>query len=321
VDASDPAAVKFAWSGTGFIATVNGTKVSAKLTSEGSDAFYQPVIDGTPGARFKIASGATQTAVLGTGLAAGDHTVELYRETEGMYGNSVFGGIIDGTVKTPPAGSGRLIEFIGDSISCGYGNLGVEVHPPWDNACGFTLDTEAVYQAYDMMIGRTLNAEVSIIARSGWGVYRDGGGSTAGVLSSVYDNTLGTSNAVKWDFARKPDAVLMDLGTNDSATGAGGDPGKPYEDATVAMVQTIRCHYPNAWIFLTMGPMTGDPLLTAMQAHITNAVTRLADPKVVGIKMPVQDVTHTGCDYHPDVVTDKSMADLLAPLMKAKLGW
>jgi hypothetical protein len=137
--------------------------------------------------------------VLGSALSPGDHTVELYRESEGMYGDSIFSGFVDGTVKGAPPASGRLIEIIGDSISAGYGNLGIEVHPPYTSGCSFSLDTQSAYQAYGSVVARALNAEASIIARSGWGMYRDPGGSTTGVLSSIYENSLGTQTGSKWN--------------------------------------------------------------------------------------------------------------------------
>ena len=207
VDASNPANVKFAWSGSGFVANVTGTKVSVSLRTEGSAAFFQPVIDGVPGERLQVANGVTQTVVLGDNLPAGSHRVALYRDTEGMYGHSVFLGFVDGTLNPPPAAPGRLLEVIGDSISAGYGNLGVETHPPWDNTCSFSLDTEAAYQSYSWQLARSLTADVNIVARSGWGIYRDNNGDTAGVLSSVYANTLGTQPAPAWSFSQQPDAV------------------------------------------------------------------------------------------------------------------
>ena len=324
VDATDPSAVKFAWSGTGFVAVVSGAKISALLQTEGaSSAFFQPVIDGVVGTRFQVMSGPAQTVVLGSGLTATDHTVELYRESEGMYGDSVFTGFADGTLKGSPPSSGRLVEIVGDSISAGYGNLGVEVHPPWDNTCTFSLDTESAYQAYGSMIGRALNAEISIIARSGWGMYRDKGGSTSGVLSSVYGNTLGTQSNPQWDFTRQADAVVINLGTNDvgEPDGGEGDPGTPYEDAYVAFLQTVRSHYANAWIFLTIGPMTSDPLLSDLRTRIANVVSRAGDAKVTAVDLAPQDTTMTGCDYHPNVAEDSVMAGVLTTAIKAKLGW
>ena len=318
MDQSDPAAVKFAWSGSGFVATVQGSKISVKLQSESSASFYQPVIDGAPGQRFQVASGATQSVVLADNLASGEHQVELYRDSEGMYGDSVFLGFVDGTVVGAPAAPNRVIEVIGDSISAGYGNLGVEVHPPWDNTCSFTLDTEAAYQAYSFQLARLLHADVSIIARSGWGMVRDAGGNASGVLSSVYENTLGTQVSPKWSFPKQADAVLINLGTNDSDK---DDPGKPFEDAYVAFLKTVRSRNPNAWIFLTIGSMTADPMLTTMRTHLANVIAAAGDSKVVKVDINVQDATSTGCDYHPNVAEDTRIANALQAPMAEKLGW
>ncbi len=320
VDASNAAAVRFAWSGTGVVATVEGTRISARLQTEGtSTVFFQPVVDGTKGTRFQVMSGAAQTVVVGQNLAAGAHRIELYRESEGNYGTSVFLGFAEGTVVGAPAAT-RLIEIVGDSISAGYGNLGNDVHPPYDVSCGFSLDTESAYAAYGWVLARSLNADASIIARSGWGIYRDNGGSRTNVLPSIYGNTLGSQSNPAWDFAKKPDAVIVNLGTNDTA-GEMGDPGTPYEDAYIAFLRTVRGHYPNAWIFITLGPMTSDPLLTTMRGHLDNVVTRLGDAKVTHVQMPVQNTSMTGCDYHPNAAEDALMANTLKPALQQKLGW
>jgi lysophospholipase L1-like esterase len=319
VDASDPNAVKFAWSGTGFLAVVSGTKISVRLETQDADAaFFQPVVDGKPGPRFQVRGGTARTVTIGEDLRDGDHTVELYRETEGMFGHSVFGGFVDGALRGAPQGNGRLIEVIGDSISAGYGNLGNEVHPPWDNSCSFSVDTESAYQAYGAMIGRALDAEVSVVARSGWGIYRDGGGNTANVLAKIYGGSTPAEGSAAWDFKRKADAVIINLGTNDDGK---GDPGTPYETAYVAFVRTVRSHYPDAWIFLTLGPMTGDPQLGPMRAHVSHVASAVADPKVVVVEMPSQDATSTGCDYHPNVAEHEKMAHVLTKAIQAKLGW
>jgi hypothetical protein len=323
VDTSPPTAgalARFAWSASGFVASVSGSTLSVQLQTEGatSSAFFMPVIDGTPGARFQVMTGTAQTVVLASGLAAGAHTVEVYRESEGMFGDDLFFGFPDGKLGAPPPASGRLIEIVGDSISAGYGNLGSVTHPPYSGGCTFSLDTQSAYASYGAVLGRTLGAEVSIVARSGWGMYRDGSGNTANVLSSIYGNTLGAEASPAWSFDLKPDAVVIDLGTNDSSM---GDPGQPYEDAYVAFLRTVRGHYPAAWIFLTIGPMTSDPLLTTMRTHLANVVTTLGDAKVTKVDIPTQDTTMTGCDFHPDSAEDMTMAAALAPTIKTKLGW
>lgn len=301
-------------------ALVDGTTISVKLQTEGSTstAFFQPVIDGKAGTRVQVQSGAARTVTLGQNLSAGQHTVELYRESEGMYGNSVFLGFVDGVVKGAPPPATRFIEVIGDSISAGYGNLGAEVHPPWDQTCGFSLDQQSAYASYGAVLARSLNADVSIVAVSGWGMYRDNQGKTANVLPTVYNNVLGTQSTPTYDFARKPDAVVINLGTNDSAS---NDPGQAYEDAYVNFLRTVRGHYANAWIFVTIGPMTGDPMLTTMRTHLDNVVKRFADAKTAHVLLDTQDSSSTGCDYHPNVAEDAKMAATLKTALQAKLGW
>ena len=249
VDASDPKAVKLGWSASGLVAVVRGPRISVRLRTDGatSSAFFQPVIDGVEGARFEVPNGDRRTVVLAPALSPGPHVVELYRETEGGMGVSTFEGFEDSVVLGAPPPSGRTIEIVGDSISAGYGDLGVEVHPPWDNSCSFSLDTESAYKAYGPVMARALHADLSVVARSGWGVSRSGGGDRSHVLAAVYGNALGDDPAHPWDFRRPADAVVVNLGTNDVNQ---GDPGRPFEDAYVALLRTIRAKNPKAWVFL-----------------------------------------------------------------------
>ena len=329
VDATDPNAVRFAWQGAGLVATVNGASIAVKLRTEGtSTVYFQPVIDGKMATRFKVDSGADQTVTLASGLAAADHVVELYRDTEGMYGLSTFLGFTSGTVKGAPAASGRLIEVVGDSISASYGDLGSEPHPNWvaNPACHWTADNSTWYQTYAAVAGHALNAEVSTIARSGWGMYRDSTGDTSGVLSSVYANALGTDNTAVWGFVPKASVVVINLGTNDWGT---GDPGTPYETAYKSFITTIRSHYPDAWIFLTIGSMLSDPALSQVKTRLANVVaafTATGDQKLATFDLGTQNMgadgsVPTGCDWHPHVADHLRMAGILQLQLSAKLGW
>jgi lysophospholipase L1-like esterase len=329
IDATNPNAVRFAWQGAGLVATVNGTSIAVKLRTEGTPTVYfQPVIDGKMATRFKVDTGADQTVTLASGLAAADHVVELYRDTEGMYGLSTFLGFASGTVTGAPAASGRLIEVVGDSISAGYGDLGSEPHPGWvaNPACHWTADNSTWYQTYAAVAGHALNAEVSTIARSGWGMYRDASGNTGNVLSSVYANALGTDNTAVWGFAPKASVVVINLGTNDWSL---GDPGTPYETAYKSFIATIRSHYPDAWIFLTIGSMVGEPGLTQVKTRLANVVAALAatgDQKLATFDLGTQNMgadgsVPTGCDWHPNVADHLRMAGILQQQLSAKLGW
>src|SRR5262245_36758375 len=132
VDTRKPDAIAFSWQSAGFVSAVAGTSVGIKLRTEDTNTVvFQPVNGGKPASRLGVKPGADRTLMLATGLSDGDHRVELYRETEGAFGTSTFLGFTSGTLKAAPSASGRRIEVVGDSISAGYGNLGMEPHPNW----------------------------------------------------------------------------------------------------------------------------------------------------------------------------------------------
>src|SRR5262249_4029903 len=136
--------------------------------------------------------------------------------------------------------------------------------------CHYTYDTQSAYMSYGAVTARSLGADASLIAASGWGVYRSLGGDMNQVLPKVYANTLGYSAPPTWGFGIKPDAVVVDLGTNDFN---GSDPGAPYTAALGAFVDTIRSKYPNAWIFLALGTMLGMPQHDQAKSYMQSVVT------------------------------------------------
>jgi hypothetical protein len=328
VDASDTAVPAFTWSGTGFVASVSGSSIAVKLGTKGSSdaVFFQPVIDGVPGQRFSVST-PEQIVSLGTGLAGGEHVVELYRESEGKFADSQFRGFSEGTLGTPPAAPGRLLEIVGDSISAGFGNLGSEEHPNYgpdpDGGCEFSTETQSAYLTYGAMAARQVGADASIVALSGWGAYRDNTNSKFGTLSKVYENTLGVRSMPLWTFGQQADAVVINLGTNDFSA---GDPGQAeFEGAYTALLRTIRAKYPDAFIFCMIGPLLYGSGLSSATSYITAVVAAenaAGDARVKLLNFGQQNSSlGTGCSYHPNVTVHTQMAGQLVAELRAALGW
>jgi lysophospholipase L1-like esterase len=300
----------FSYSESGFIASFTGTGLSVNLSDAG-DAYYTAVIDGTTVRPMLHGGAGTVTVTAASGLSAGKHTVAFYRQTESASaGISTFKGITvtGGALETPPSGTGRLIEVIGDSITCGYGDLCNS------NKAGFRNAEESAHDSWGAVAARLLGADVSIVAKSGIGIYRDNTGSTTNTMPNVYSRTHYSSANPAWGFALKPQAVLINLGTNDFAK---GDPGKAnFEGAMLAFVRTVRQKYPDAYILLTIGPLGN-----GAAPYLQNVVTQSNDAKVSYFALQQQTPADAGCDYHPNVGRQLIMGQAAAAAIRTKLSW
>jgi len=315
---TDAAHPRFAWSGTGFVAKFMGTSLTAQLAISGSPQIFKAVIDGTPQAPFTAAANTSMMWPLAMGLTSDVHTVELYRQTEGPQGQTQLMALTtDGTLMDPPPGPGKLIELVGDSITCGYGDLG----KLGDADC---YPTESHWDTYEAVAARMLGAEVSTIAASGRGIIRNYGGDTTGTMPMLYPLTLTNLSTPVWDFHIEPQAVVINLGTNDISNNK-GDPGDAFRDTYVDLMTTIRTNYPDAWIIGIIGPLLSGTDLTTIQGHIKDAVdirTAAGDSKVEFFDMiQAQTSDKFACQYHPNVAENMIMATQLAGELSAKLGW
>jgi lysophospholipase L1-like esterase len=320
VDATtNPAQPRFAWSGSGFVARFSGTSLTMQLNVTGSSEIFKTVVDDVEQPTF-TAAGGTGTYPLATALdATRAHTVAVYRQTEGPQGESQLLALTvgDGALTDPPPGPGRLIEVIGDSITCGYGDRGTLA----DTEC---LSTESHWDTYEAVTARTLHAEVSTIAASGRGVIRNYGGDTAGTMPMLYPDTLTNLASPAWDYHIEPQAVVINLGTNDISNNK-GDPGDAFRDTYAALLATVRANYPHTYIVCIIGPLLSGADLATIQGHIRAAVDmRVAagDTKVEFFdQIAPQTSDKFACQYHPNVDENAIMAGQLTAELAAKLGW
>ncbi|MGC1376896.1 MAG: cellulose binding domain-containing protein [Anaerolineales bacterium] len=316
---SDPAGPRSAWSATTIKANFSGTGISANLYSSG-DNWYTVVIDGVVQPPLHVSSDVGGSVTLASGLAAGNHTIEFVRRTEAWVGDVQFRGftVDGGQLLAPPTPSARRIEFIGDSITCGYGNEGTSASQH------FTTQNENAYLAYGSVAARALGADQFTIAWSGTGVIRNYDGSTTGLMPARYSQILPYDTTTLWNPSQwVPHVVVINLGTNDFASSI---PDKTaFTTGYSNFVTKIRSQYPTAHIYLALGPMLSYDSLTSARDYITtvvNAFNAAGDTKVHFIEFPMQDGSlGYGEDYHPTVAEDAAMANQLITQIKTDLGW
>src|SRR5512133_596625 len=144
--------VRYAWSGSGFVARFEGTGIVVRLHDHQNE--HQIIVDGQPQTKLVTRAGVGRYP-LARGLQHGVHQVEMYRRTEALFGVTQVDGIdvIGGSLLPTSPPNTRRIELVGDSISCGYGNEGTTPD------CKFSPHTENHYLSYGAILARTFGAE------------------------------------------------------------------------------------------------------------------------------------------------------------------
>ncbi len=291
------------------------------ITYPGDYNYVNLELDGAPNGRHKVADTAIQYIISGS-VKEGTHKLIVSKATEAGNGLIVITKIEAEKITKYKKPFSKKIEFIGNSITCGYGN-DLEI-PCGGNSKWY--DQHNAYWSYASIVAREFNMEYMISAISGAGIYRNW--NTDGpTVPQQYENTfLNTDSTNKWDFKSfVPDIVTIALGTNDMSDGD-GSPRLPFDkDKFIAnykiFVSRIYNHYPNTQIVLLNSPMVHGEKAKLLEECIT-----VIEGDINKSIKPLKPIHHfffspmnpRGCG-HPSIEDDKIMAGELAPFIKKLL--
>ena len=322
---------RFAWSGSSFEVRFTGSSLTMRLRAAPLEMAtpYSVRVDGAVPVVVDVSS-TRERYELAAGLdPAHPHEVMVTREAEANAGVHELLGVelAPGGRFLPPRDRRLRVEVIGDSITCGYGVLGADAH------CAFSYATERASETYAARLGRALDADVTTVCWSGRGVVRNYDGSTAATMPELFERTLPAEPQVPWKFATAPppDAVVINLGTNDFL----GGEGRPlnlaaFEDTYVRFARRVREVYPRAALLVTTSPMlhaeptpsgtsTVKELARTRLEHVVARRTAEGDQQIELIQLDDAS-THWGCDYHPDVAMNVAIAASLEPVLRARVA-
>jgi lysophospholipase L1-like esterase len=328
LDRTDPLRPRLGFPGLMLRVRFNGPHLSMRVADTSGGSAFDVIVDGGEPQVVRCAKGEDEY-VLAEGLTDAVHTADIVRRTETWEGVATFLGLRLAPGKellAPIAWPTRKLLFIGDSVTAGEGvERGAECRRDPQRFSNARV-------SYGMLLARTLDAQVHLVAFGGRGLIRDWRGKRD-VLNApeFFDLALPDEDPQtpppRFDhLSYVPDAVFVSLGTNDFNLEIGPLPGREeYVSNYVRFVQTIRTRYPAAHVFLTEGALVDDTddaiqkPRTTLRSYIDDTISRLADPRVYHAW--AEHYWGGPCDGHPSAEQHRLMARDFEPFLRRILGW
>lgn len=208
----------------------------------------------------------------------------------------------------PPCELARKIEFYGDSITCGYGNLGYD-GPGYHAHRSDGMKTYAYYTA------SALGAEGRYNGFSGQGIAHEWGGNVGTTFGVFFDRALKNLED-KYDMSLwTPDVVVINAGTNDCHGGTAPD---EFYEGGKALLENMRAKYPNAVIIWLYG-MMGNPFhdsITRIMSELTKT-----DDKIYYLPTRSIGQGEQGGNGHPGLKCHERVASELTAFIKNIMKW
>lgn len=325
---AEGSAVRFGASGVTFYMKFRGTGIDVELEEERRDStthdWFTVVVDGADPVRMRT-SPSERRYTLAAGLPPGVHTVALSKATEGQNGRERLVAIRTGDLLPADPLPRRRIEFIGNSITSGYGL------DPRPLACdaGTWYDQTHAWLAYGPRVARRVSAQWMLSSVSGIGMHRNWNSDAPAmprVYGGVYMEYADTLSA--WDFGRyTPDLVVVALGTNDFSDGGGKTPRPALDGAAFVrdysgFVAGVRARYPHARMLLLTSPTIDSTRNARLGEYLRQVIAGRAAAGDSALTMYAWKGRYVaGCNGHPGLAEHVKMADELEPVVREKMGW
>ncbi|RYE35978.1 MAG: GDSL family lipase [Sphingobacteriaceae bacterium] len=307
----------------GFSFTGEQCTIYASLPAENEHNYLQYELDGIYQKRLRVDGKVVDPITIKT-TGSGKHTIWFYKATEATTGPILISKISAPAIKALTEPNAPLIEFIGNSITCGA------AADTADFACGTGTyqDHHNAYLAYGPRVARALKVNFLMSSVSGIGIYRTWNADSPS-MPQVYEKLDFQQNSTrKWNFKTyTPKVVSIALGTNDLSLGDGKSPRKPFDESIfisnyVRFIQLVKSKYPKARIALLSSPMVKGSARITLEKCINQIKKEidskyLADVPVATFFFKPMDVH--GCDGHPSVHDHQILAEQLTPFFKMLL--
>lgn len=330
------------WAGSGLELRFTGRTLCLVLEVDfdWAEPWIAVDVNGAPLIRMPLNRGVNDVYVFRNLEDGRCKRIRLYKETQPMENDSrhriwVRAVRWEGGEFLPLTKPPLRLEFVGDSLTSGEGLTGAREETAWIPAFFSASRTWACQTA------ELLNAESRLISQSGWGLRSgwdndprhampDWYEAVCGPAQGEADQALGSQEQT--DFSVwQPDAVLINLGTNDAhameISAWHGPDGARFkqeatveglrlvEDAAVRFLEQLRRDHPWAKLVWTYG-MAGDWLRPQLEGAVARFREETGDEDIYYLPLPAAKAETMGSRQHPGFACHQEAAEAVAAFLR-----
>ena len=291
---------------SGIEVAIDGTALTADIEAS-ANVYLCVYVDGADTYERIQLSAGRKTYTLASGLEQGFHTIRLVKSSEIYDGQIRLISLSSEGFYTAPEKSNFRIEFVGDSITAGYGALG-------KTGAQRTVENSDACSSYAYYTAQKLGVDYSTVAIQGICVKANMW--IQDCMNDVYKITS-PLNPTAYDFADQADVVVVNLGTNDAGyiTSKDFDYSEQFPQDYLTLLQYIREKNPDAHIICLYGFMGKQ---TSVDRGIQQAVEAFNDEKTIYLTSGfIQN--GFGANGHPSQEAQQEWGDILAEYIEANI--
>jgi len=222
------------------------------------DTYFTVYVDSERVDERFLATAEDESLTVASFDEVGLHTVKVLRQTEMQWSLAVLESVtVTGVLHEAPANRDILIEFIGDSLTSGYGNLGGHSAPD----AGIALYEDGT-KTYAFLTAEALGADANVVSCSGIGIAA--GWTNFNEMEFYKSASFYRNRDVTYENNTKvPDLVVINLGANDLGVGSDID---AFKIGVRELIEYVRDFYdadiPIVWAYGIVGEENTDYMKT-----------------------------------------------------------
>ncbi|MBD5482805.1 MAG: SGNH/GDSL hydrolase family protein [Lachnospiraceae bacterium] len=340
------------WTGSGIELNVQASELWVDLETDYDchEQWMSVLVNGAHVSRQMLPKGRSEICLFRNMNPQETKTVRLMKDVQAMSDDEracflIHGVRTDGTFH-PVQPRAYKFEFIGDSITSGEGTIGAKKEWDW-----ISMFFSSVHD-YATLVSEACGAECHIISQSGWGTLTGWDNDPRHALPLYYEKVCGLLKGERnlaygtgedYDFSKwQPDAVIVNLGTNDMSAfeqpewrdektgqtfkqhrdGDGSlrkEDAERFEQAVIGFLGKLRTYNPKAHLVWTYG-MLGSPLLKLIEHAVLTYCAQTGDENVAFVLLPDTVPESVGSREHPGKKSHEAAAQVLTNYLKAYLA-